>query len=510
MTTAMTVESATPPDFLQPSYQLPDNLQQPCDLDAERMMLGVVLIENNTWYQIPTDWDVRNFYWPSHRKIYAGMIRCFRNHGGVDPLILQNALRDSGDLDSVGGPVYIASLFDGVPRFSNIEAYINIVHHKYLQRQLIVEGNILQQRGYDGEADIDETVRSVEERLFHLKTGSGGRMQSEWFESVLNRAWDMERRPAATATGLTQLDSLMLGGGISPGDLVIVGARTSRGKSTIAKQIAGNICDRYDLSDMDTRPVGAFFALEESVEALARRIIGERAELSWQSMQRWQFTEEEYARLMAQMRRARHWRLACYDIRRTTISDIAKECRRIRRETGQLDFVVVDHLSLVKLEKGVRYEKEYQEIGYLTSEMKTLAGERGIMAPFIVPTQIKREALNKKRFDVDDLRGSGAIEQDADKVIILQMPEAEEETGYDLEITLAKQREGQVGSVMGRFSRAYGGFREIPGTRNSGLTSERRRVRAPEPTDDEDNDASERPRGGRSRRRRVDDHFMEP
>lgn len=490
----------------------------PNDEETEKMILGCIILDNNTWYQIPCDWTGHEFFNLSHRKVFEAMRRLMQNnrrvtvnrngaeevHVGVDPITLQDELRIMAELDAVGGPAFIASLFDGVPRFSNIESYLDIVRRKYQQRRLITEAYALMLRAYDDDVEIEQVVNQAEESLFQLKTGAGGRMQAEWFDAVFERAWGPQARPRAIGTGMRQLDSLMLGGGVSPGDLVIVAARTSRGKSTFAMECAGGMCDQYQLSDMESRPVGLFFALEQTKEALVRRIVADRAEISWESMQRWEFSREELDRVHNLVRRAQWWRLATYDIRRTTISDIAKECRRVRREAGRLDFVVVDHLSLIKLDKGVRYEKEYQEIGHLTSEMKTLAGERGIQAPFIVPTQVKREALNKKRFDVDDLRGSGAIEQDSDKVIILQMPEQEDDSGYDLEITLAKQREGQVGSVMARFSRAYGGFREIPGTRKTGLTSERRRIRQPEPDMSEDENFDDlNPQSPRRGRRRT-------
>ena len=449
----------------------------PANTEAERMILGVILLDNEA-YQQARDLCASQFFLPSHQRIFAKMRDLLEAGRGVDPLTLQEALRASSELDQVGGPAYIASLFDGVPRFSNIGEYVAIVTEKARLRQTVGIGNSLMQAALDPASESEDLLDRAERQIFDLKTGSGSGQRSVWVENVLDNAWTPLNVRGAVATGFCQTDRLLLGGGLLPGDLCVLAGRPSRGKSTWAKLVAGNVCDRFNTGDadwMDQRPVVLYFALEESKEALARRIIGMRAELSWQNLQRMEFTAEEYARMTAELRRAQHWRLATYDIRRLNVEDIARECRAVRRATGRLDLVVVDHLLLLKT--GRQFSNRALELGHITSELKTIAGERGVEAPFLVPTQINRVGLTEKRFGLEHLRDSGRIEEDADKVFIIQMPEdgAENNDGYSFELTLAKQREGVVGSVDYEFNRAYGSIREIPDTMQSGFNTGRNR-----------------------------------
>lgn len=449
----------------------------PANTEAERMILGVILLDNEAWQQA-RDLCASQFFLPSHRKIFAATQTLLEAGRGVDPLTLQEALRASSELDQVGGPAYIASLFDGVPRFSNISEYVAIVTEKARLREAINIGNSLTQAGFDPASDSETLLDRAERQIFDLKTGSGSGQRSVWIENVLDDAWTPLNVRGAVATGFCQTDRLLLGGGLLPGDLCVLAGRPSRGKSTWAKLVAGNVCDRFNTGDadwMEQRPVVLYFALEESKEALARRIVGMRAQLSWGSMQRMEFTAEEYARMRNELRRAVHWRLATYDLRRLNVEDIARECRAIRRTTGRLDLVVVDHLLLLKTAR--QFSNRALELGHITSELKTIAGERGIEAPFLVPTQINRVGLTEKRFGLEHLRDSGRIEEDADKVFIIQMPEngAEEAGGYTFEMTLAKQREGVVGSVDYEFDRTCGSIREMPDSMQSGFNSGRTR-----------------------------------
>lgn len=461
----------------------------PADPEMERMILGCVILNNDLW-QTVKDWEARVFWVRAHRLVFSAMQALINEGSAVDPLTLQERLRREGKLEEIGGPAFIAELFDGVPRFTNIDNYAERVYEKFSRREAAAIGNGLYFAaldewidGRDGEPQsLETTIRRAEDALFNLRSGSAqSAIRSEWFATALDRAWGDQQRPQTVATGFSQTDSLLLGGGFMPGDLIILGARTSMGKSTMALQIGANVADRYEAERPNDGPVVAIFALEMSNASLARKAVGIRAELRWESMQRWEFTPEEFERQRPVIRRAARWRIACHDIRRVTTADIARECRAIRRQAGRLDLVIVDHLGLVRADRTI--EKRVEELGYITSELKTMAGERGINAPFLVPTQINRGGLAKAKLDVDDLRDSGRIEEDADKIFIIQMPSEEMPDGYEVELTLAKQREGAVGSVNFWFDRRFGGFREQPGSLVRGFkTGPRRRPQATEAT----------------------------
>ena len=472
----------------------------PSDVEAERMILGVVLLDNNVMRQCVS--ALRHsgveFFLNSHRIIYEKMLHLWETGEGIDPLTIQSELRRSGQLDQIGGPAYVASLFDGVPRFSNIESYLKLVNVAWLKRRFIASSNVNMARAFDGEMEFEEMIALAKADLEDLNYGGGRRRRSELFVDVMDRALDEANPGVRVATGFGELDYLLRGGGMEPGRLIIPAARTSRGKSTFANQIGMNVADRWEGNergipiDPDSRPVVLIFTIETKNDSLVKRMINLRSKISWESIQVGGLTDEERERQRMVIRRSMHWRLYLYDIRRVTLRDIQDEIRAVKNETGRLDLCIVDHLGLLKSTQ--RFKDRYLELADLTSGLKIIAGEKGCEVPMMVPTQIKRAGLIKDRFTLDDLRGSGDIEQDADDVWIIQEPEDVTPGSYSVEISNAKQREGSVGNFRATFFKTWGGFEELVGSHEVGLSgAESRR-------------SSSSGGGGRTRSRRRPGH----
>ncbi len=445
----------------------------PSHVEGERMILGVVLLDNATFPQANQDLTGDDFYLGSHRKIYAKYRSLWEQGRGIDPLTVQEELRKAGELDDIGGPAYIASLFDGVPRFSDISNYIRIVKEKSLLRQAINAANQAMQAALeDGEEEVTAIARRAQEQFASIAEGVSTNLRARMPYELDEEAWGENSLPRTTPTGFPQLDSLMQGGGMAVGDLVILAARTSRGKSTLALQIAADICDRFnvgeDEEEFNARPAVLFFSMEMSARSLYKRITAIRAQIPFESMQRGSLeSREEADRLAMIRRRSRWWEMPIDDIRRLTILDIGKQCRAARRRYGRrLKAIVVDHLGLVSPTPGMRFDSRAYEVQYYTRELKILAGDKNIECPIIVPVQINRVGAKKESITLEDLRESGSIEQDADKVIIFQEPTTLDvlSDGYAFRMTMDKNREGITGQVSFAFNSSYGGFRELPGS----------------------------------------------
>lgn len=443
----------------------------PSHTEAERMILGVVLLDNPVLSQAAATLVDGDFFLPSHRKIYRAMITLWNKGVGIDPLTLQEELRKANQLDEIDGPAYIASLFDGVPRFSNIDAYVQLVLEKSKLRQVIRAANLAMQASMEDLEPPEVIADRARVQLEAICAGGTGLMRSQPIFRYMNEVFDSNVVPKTTPTGFSQLDNVLLGGGLGIGDLTVVAARTSRGKSTLAMQIAANVADKWDTGgDLSDRKVVLFFSIEMTGRSLARRIATVKAELGWDSVKKNAYTHEELYRLDNLRDRVNYWLLQVSEVRRLTPRDIANECRAVRRQLGRLDLVVVDYLGLVQT--GQPPVQRHLEIAYLMRELKIMAGEPGIEAPFIVPVQISRSGAMEQEITLEHLKESGAIEESSDKVMILQEPKRKDiksdGTGYRVTMTLAKQREGQTATIGYEFLTNFGGFKEIPGTLKTG------------------------------------------
>lgn len=442
----------------------------PANIEVEKTLLGAILLNNAVMPQAKESIAEPDFFLQSHRRIYAKMLTIWQQGLPIDPLSLQERLRIAGELDQCGGPAYIASLFDGVPRFSNIEGYTRIIKQKSMLRQLIHESNRAMQAAFDAEESAEDIAARAKQQFEIISQGVSTEPHSQKISVLMERAYNPCARPRTVPTGFPGVDSLLRGGGFSVGSLNIIAARTSRGKSTLAMQIAGNVASHFDIAgDLTDCPVVQFFSIEMSGEDLALRVASIRAEIPWESVQRGEYTAEEHERLTAVREQADYWQLYVSDIRRLTPRDIVRECKARRRRSGRLGLVVIDYAGLVQT-TGMRFSNRNEEIAWLMRELKIMAGE--LEVPFIVPVQINREGGKGEDILLHHLKESGSIEESADFVGIMQEPKLRDvlHDGYGLRLTIDKQRMGVKGQVSFRFHDTYGGFTELPNSAQRGLT----------------------------------------
>ena len=444
----------------------------PSNVEIERLVLGIILLNNSLIVEVKEALSTNDFFLPSHRKIYAKMLKLWNQGAGIDPLLLQEELTMAAELDQVGGPAYIASLFEGVPRLTDSQSYTRIIKQKSMLRQLIGSGNGLMQQAFDAQDDPEHIAARFMQQLTVISQGASTGVRSRQMGEFMDEAWDCHSQTRTVPTGFAQTDSMLLGGGLGIGNLNIIAARTSQGKSTLAMQMDGNICDDFDhFGDLSDRKVVAFFSIEMTGRSLARRIAAIRAELPWSSLQRNQFTAEEFERLAIVRDNARLWRNYVTDIRRLTPVDIARECKAIRRQAGRLDAVIIDYAGLIQT--GQRFNARHEEVAWLMRELKIMAGE--LEVAMVVPVQVNREGAKEQDILLQHMKEGGAIEESADLVMIIQQPQARDAMpgGYGLRLTIEKQREGAKGSIGYQFNDSYGGFSETPNSAQRGLVRTR-------------------------------------
>lgn len=387
----------------------------PHSVEAERAVLGALLLDNRHLDLARQQLDASHFYAQAHRLIFEAVSELFNLDKPVDLVTLRSELERRGALEGAGGADYLASLTDGVPRSLNLPHYIAIVRDKALLRELIQISNTAINACLQDAESAQTVLDDVERKVFNLAEGfiqhdyvSAGALT----DSVLRETEDRAQRKSPLTglpTGFADLDQIT--GGLQPGELIVVAARPGMGKSTFCLNLAANASCRYGKHV-------AFFSLEDSRERLVQRLLCITAEVNADKVSRGQnVSRDDWTKLGLA---ASKLKLAPFyiDDNPSTILEIKTKARRIKRE-HELDLMVVDYLQLIPTDK-TRYENRTLEIAAYTQALKNMSKE--LRVPVIVVSQLNRsieQRLNNSRPRLSDLRESGAIEQDADIVCFL-------------------------------------------------------------------------------------------
>ncbi|MGE0886606.1 MAG: replicative DNA helicase [Blastocatellales bacterium] len=443
----------------------------PSNVEAERMILGVIMLDNQVINQAVELLKPDDFFLPSHRRIFDKMIKLYEQGQGIDPLTLQEELRRAAELDQIGGPAYIASLFDGVPRFSNIESYTKIVKGKSTLRKLIGASNQVMQMAFDDEEDPEEILDRAERLILavaedrikqgFVHIGEVAEKQLQVIEEISGR----EQLITGIATGFTDLDYMT--SGMQRGDLVIVAARPSMGKTAFSLNIAQNAALGQDSSGRkhdDRQPaVVGVFSLEMSKEQLVQRLLCSQAQVDAHRLRSGMLGKEDWRRLALAVGELSEAQIYLDDTPGISVLEMRAKCRRLKNEIKSLDMIIVDYLQLMS-GKG-RYESRQQEVSQISRELKMLAKELNV--PLIALSQLSRAPETRTgshKPQLSDLRESGSIEQDADVVMFIYREEVykpETEKQNIAEIIIGKQRNGPIGSVELVFRKALTRFHDI-------------------------------------------------
>jgi replicative DNA helicase len=445
------------PDVAAPERTLPHSL------DAERSVLGAILISNEAFNHAAELIDSRDFFRDAHRRIFDKMVALSERGDAIDFITLKEELGRAGDLDEVGGPAYIASLTDGVPRSANVEYYARIVKEKSTLRNLIHSANKILSEAYEAEQEPDLLLDEAERAIFAIaedRIRAGFVPLRDLVQSSFTTIEKLQQTKGAVTgvpSGFADLDEITTG--FQRGDLVVVAARPSMGKTSLVLNMTQYVGTSTDMT------VG-FFSLEMSKEQLFMRMLTSEARIDAHRFRTGHLSEKDYGKLSHALGTLAEARVFIDDSASIGVLEMRAKARRLKAEHG-LNLLVIDYLQLMQ-GRG-RFESRQQEVSAISRSLKGLAKELNI--PIIALSQLSRapEGRTDHRPQLSDLRESGAIEQDADVVMFIYRPEVyeKEETKPEdegvAEIIIGKQRNGPIGSVRLSFLNQYTRFENYAG-----------------------------------------------
>jgi replicative DNA helicase len=432
----------------------------PHNLDAERSVLGAILVHNDAFNLAAQVIDSGDFYRDAHRRVFDRMVALNERSQAIDFVTLKEELSRAGELDEVGGPAYIASLADGVPRATNVEYYARIVKEKSTLRQLIYAANRIVTNAYEAEQEADLILDEAESAIFAVaddRLKAGFVPMSDLVKDSypqIEQLFEQKRLITGMPSGFVDLDEMTRG--FQRGDLVIVAARPSMGKTSLVLNIAQHVATQPELT------VG-FFSLEMSRESLFIRMLTSEAQIDSHRLMSGAIGQKDYGRISHALEMLSGMRLFIDDTANVGVLEMRAKSRRLQSEHG-LNLLVVDYIQLMSA-RG-RFENRTLELASISRSLKGLAKELNI--PIIVLSQLSRapESRSDHRPQLSDLRESGALEQDADVVILIYRDDVynrdpnNPEAGT-AELILAKQRNGPTGVVRLAFLREQTRFANL-------------------------------------------------
>jgi replicative DNA helicase len=420
----------------------------PANLDAERFVLGSILLDDSYFIQTAGALDGDDFSVEKHRRIFGRMAEIHARGEKIDRVTLANELMTRGQLEACDGLTYLVSLDDGLPQTFNIESYIRIVKDKAILRKIIFASQNLMNRCLASDEEPSQILAGAEETLLKLgesqiKSGLTGPAQIiDEYQGGLNAFLDPSKRIKGIGTGFSKLDEMT--GGMHAGELLILAARPSMGKTAFALNIAQHVATKLDKTV-------AIFSLEMSKESLLTRMLCASARVDSQKFRSGYLNSEERQRLQLSASQLVRAPLFIDDTAGANLMDMHAKLRRLQAERKQdLGLVIVDYLQLMS-GRG-RFENRNQEISTISRGFKLLSKELNV--PMLVLSQLSRAPetrVGDHRPQLSDLRESGSIEQDADLVAFIFREEVYKRDREDLrglaELLVSKQRNGPVGKV---------------------------------------------------------------
>jgi replicative DNA helicase len=424
----------------------------PHNLEAERSVLGAILVHNDAFNLAAQVLTPADFYRDAHRRIFDKMIALSERRSAIDFVTVKEELARAGEVDEVGGPAYIAALADGVPRATNVEYYARIVKEKATLRSLIYAANKIVANAYEADQDPDLILDEAESAIFavaddRLKAGFVPMrdLVKESFPKI-EQLFEQKRLITGVPTGFIDLDEMTRG--FQSGDLIIVAARPSMGKTSLVLNISQYVATQRD------HTVG-FFSLEMSKESLFLRLLTSEAQIDSHRLMSGAIGQKDYGRISHALETLSAMKLYIDDTANVGVLEMRAKSRRLQAEHG-LSLLVVDYIQLMN-GRG-RFENRTLELASISRSLKGLAKELNV--PIIVLSQLSRapESRSDHRPQLSDLRESGALEQDADVVALIYRDDVYNRDPNNpdagtAELIIAKQRNGPTGTVRLAFLR---------------------------------------------------------
>ncbi len=432
----------------------------PHNLEAERTVLGGILVRNENLNVVLSTLTPEDFYSEANRRILESIISLTDKGIAADLLSLTEETRRAGTLDAVGGVAYVSSLLDGVPRNLNVEYYAQLIKEKALLRRLIISSTKIIQDSYEQKEDADELLSEAQEAIIEVaeqRIKPGFQSMEQLTKPTLEMIGRLvERKEAVTGvpTGFKLIDGMT--SGFHAAELVILAARPSMGKTSLALNIAQHIGLKTDYA-------AGFFSLEMAKEQLVMRLLCAEAKLDIKKVRTGFISDREFEHLKLAGEAFSRAKIFIDETSALSVMEMKAKCRRLKMEQN-LDIVFVDYIQLMRT--GGRFENRNQEMSFISRSLKELAKE--LRMPVIGLSQLSRSPEKGRREAkpmLSDLRESGAIEQDADLVIFIYRPEfyhPDDETLKGLaEIMIAKQRNGPIGNVPLAFIKEFARFADM-------------------------------------------------
>ena len=419
----------------------------PTNVDAERFVLGSILLDDSFFVQAAGSLEAEDFSLEKHRRIFKRMGDLHERDERIDRITVANELMKFNELEACDGLSYLVSLDDGLPQLPNVDSYIRIVKDKSVLRRIILASQHMINRCLLDAEEPDQILAGAEETLLKLGEAQvkSGLLSPEQilrdYEGGINAFLDPSKRIKGISTGFTKLDEMT--GGLHGGDLVIVAARPSMGKTALALNIAQHVT-------LKLKKTVAVFSLEMSKESLLTRMVCSGARVDSQKFRAGYLNQAERQKLHHAVNELVESPLYIDDSAGIHLMEMHAKLRRLQSEREHIGLVIVDYLQLMS--GHGRFENRNQEVSALSRGMKLLAKELNV--PMMVLSQLSRAVETRQgdhRPQLSDLRESGSIEQDADVVGFIFREEVYNRDREDLrglaELIVAKQRNGPVGTV---------------------------------------------------------------
>lgn len=431
----------------------------PNSAEAERAILGGIILDNGLISQAIELLRPEDFYVPSHRRIFVAMTALFERGAEINPILIGEELKKENALESVGGISFITNLTYGLPHSTNIAHYAKVVRGKSMLRQLIRAANKITQEALEQEDEPELILDHAEHAIFELadeRLRQGFVHVKPVAQELLEKIQEMEGRSSVLTgltTGFADLDTLT--SGLQRQDLIIVAARPSMGKTSLALMLAENAAIHVPGA------VVGMFSLEMSKEALVMRMLCSQANIDAQRFRNGFLSRAEWTQIGKALNTISDTKIFLDDSAGITVLEMRAKARRLAAEQKRLDLIVVDYLQLMS-GSAKRFESRQQEVSQISRELKGLAKELNV--PLVALSQLSRapESRSDHRPQLADLRESGALEQDADVVAFIYRPEIyktpeERDNMPDdeknvAEIVVAKQRNGPTDTIKLRFT----------------------------------------------------------
>ncbi len=448
---------------------VPPGRVPPHNLDAERSVLGGILLDNGSINDLLEVLKPEDFYREAHRKIYEAMCALYAKSEPIDRVTLKDILKAQGALEAIGGESFIDLLDTVVPSAANLMYYGTIVHDKALSRRLIEAAHAIATQGYEQSGGVGEFLDEAERRIFAVTEQKAQAAFTPVREIVktafktIEALYERQEEITGVATGFADLDRLT--SGFQPGDLVILAARPSMGKTAFCLNIATHVGLRATYNGK--RCAVGVFSLEMPKEQLVMRMLASEARVDSQRMRTGRLIDSDWAKLAKAAGELAEASIHIDDSPALTSLELRAKSRRLAAKCSQteapLGLIVIDYLQLMK--GNERIDSREQQISEISRGLKALSKELGI--PVMALSQLNRslEKRPDKRPMMSDLRESGAIEQDADTIMFIYREEVYEKEKEDVkgiaEIIIGKQRNGPIGTANIAFLHEFTRFENL-------------------------------------------------